>query len=66
LIDLPPLTTPLRWHCKNFAAAWREVAHRCHATGQVWLDTVAAAIESHNARQRQRERDEPEPPATGG
>jgi hypothetical protein len=37
----PPLT---------FAAAWREVARRCHATGQVWLDTTAAAIKVHEAR----------------
>jgi hypothetical protein len=50
LADLPPLTAPLRWHCKNFAAAWREVACRCHATGYVWLDTVAATIEDHAVR----------------
>jgi hypothetical protein len=37
----PPLT---------FAPAWREVARRCHATGQVWLDTVEAAIKDHDAR----------------
>jgi hypothetical protein len=41
---------PLHWHSRNFAAAWREVARRCHLTGHVWLDTVAAAIEDHTAR----------------
>jgi hypothetical protein len=41
----------LRWHCKNFAAAWQEVARRCHATGPVWLDTTAAAIERIESRQ---------------
>jgi hypothetical protein len=50
LADLPPLTATLRWHCSNFGAAWREVARRCHATGQVWLDTVAAAIKDRDAR----------------
>jgi hypothetical protein len=50
LADLPPLTAEMRWHCKNFAATWQEVSRRCHATGSVWLDTTAAAIESQGQR----------------
>jgi hypothetical protein len=50
-ISLADLTASCHWHSGNFAAAWREVARRCHATGQIWLDTVAAAIEDHEARQ---------------
>jgi hypothetical protein len=49
-ISLADLTALCHWHSGNFAAAWREVARRCHATGQIWLDTVAAAIEDHAAR----------------
>jgi hypothetical protein len=52
LTDLPALTTPIRWHCKNFAAAWQEMARRCHATGCVWLDTVAAIIEYRKGQGR--------------
>ena len=62
LADLPPLTTPLRWHCKNFAATWHEVARRCHATGSVWLDTTAAAIENRKMQMAERDRDDEESP----
>jgi len=50
LTDLPPLTSPLRWHCVNFAPTWREVARRCRAIpGAVWIDTTESAVNCRQA-----------------
>ena len=54
LADLPPLTTSIRWHCPSYAAAWQEMSRRCRATGQLWIDTTAAAIAHDNERREQR------------
>jgi hypothetical protein len=54
LAGLPPHTAPIRWHCTNFATTWQQVARRCHATEQVWLDTVAVTIEHHKQRREER------------
>jgi hypothetical protein len=60
---LPPLTAPLRWHCRNFAATWREVSDRveCFYALDVGIDTTAAAITAHESR---RLADGHEPPDT--
>ena len=52
LEDLPELTAPIRWHCENYAATWREMARRLHAAAgaDVWMDTIEAAVRDHAAR----------------
>jgi hypothetical protein len=52
LDDLPPLTSPLRWHCRNYPATWHAVSQRLHATAKqdVWLDTTDAAVKHWSGR----------------